>query len=138
MKRVSHSIEETKKIAAEFARALLGGEVVALAGDLGTGKTTFVKGVADALGVMHVVRSPTFAILHAYQTNGPNIKHVVHVDAYRLKPGETRELGLDDWLGRADAVLLIEWPEKLEGIDKPTTTVRFSHGKKPDERFISF
>ena len=138
MEHVTFSLEETKQLAAEFASGLCGGELVALEGELGSGKTSFVKGVTEALGVHEEVRSPTFTLLHVYETHHPSVKYVVHVDAYRLKrPEELHELGLLEWFGRDDAVIFVEWPERLEGVlPSPTKTVRFSHGTVASERVI--
>ncbi len=111
MVHVSRSAEETKKIAADFARTLQGGELVLLEGELGAGKTTFAQGLCETLGVQGPVRSPTFAILHAYDADAGSVRRVAHLDLYRFKkPEEALELGLDDWLDRPDAVVLAEWP----------------------------
>ncbi len=138
MERATSSLEETKHLAAEFVASLRGGELVALEGELGSGKTTFVKGVTEAFGVHEEVRSPTFTLLHVYETRHPSVKYVVHVDAYRLKhPEELRELGLEEWFDRDDAVIFVEWPGRLEGaLPTPTKTVRFKHGGNASERFI--
>jgi tRNA threonylcarbamoyladenosine biosynthesis protein TsaE len=134
----SRSPEETKKIAADFARTLHGGELVSLCGELGSGKTSFVKGIAKALGVEEEVRSPTFTLMQVFETRHPCVIYVVHVDAYRLRrPDELKELGLQEWFGRTDTAIFIEWPERLEGVlPTPTRTVRFSHGSYPSERCL--
>ena len=103
--------EETKRVAAEFARSLHGGEIVFLEGELGAGKTTFVKGLVEALGSTDDARSPTFSVMNLYQTSGNQIAQVAHLDCYRLKrPEELLELGLEDLLNRTDTVLVVEWP----------------------------
>ena len=111
MIHVTTSPEETKRVAAEFAKTLHGGEVVFLQGELGSGKTTFVKGLVEALGSVDDARSPTFAIMHLYEVSHGEIKQVAHLDCYRLKrPEELLELGLEDLLERTDTVLVVEWP----------------------------
>jgi len=94
-----------------FARSLRPPIAVGIAGELGTGKTTLVRAVAHGLGVAEPVTSPTFALVHRYTGTRTT---VYHVDAYRLKPSDqTADLGLDEALAEPDAVVLIEWPERL-------------------------
>lgn len=120
----TYSAEETKAVAADFAASLAGGEIVALAGELGAGKTTFTQGLCAALGVTDAVTSPTFSIMNVYHGR----LRVVHLDLYRLK--STREiamLGLEEYLGAPDTVALIEWPDAVEGVEwKPNATVRLT------------
>lgn len=98
---------ETERIAARLAGGLRPGEVVIVSGELGTGKTTFVRGACRALGVTDSVTSPTFTIGQRYAGPVP----VSHLDLYRLGPLEGEEPGLiDDYL-TPDAVCFIEWPE---------------------------
>ncbi|HVM42064.1 MAG TPA: tRNA (adenosine(37)-N6)-threonylcarbamoyltransferase complex ATPase subunit type 1 TsaE [Gemmatimonadales bacterium] len=95
--------------------------VVAIGGELGTGKTTLVRAIARALGVREPVTSPTFALVHRYAGTGVTI---YHVDAYRLRrAADAADLGLDDMLAEPDSVVLIEWPERL-GPAMPPATLR--------------
>lgn len=104
---------------ASFARALSRPAVVALSGELGTGKTTLARAIARGLGVSEGVTSPTFALVHRYE-GAPS--SVWHVDAYRLKPGdEVRDLGFERMLADEDGVVLIEWPERLGAAAPPAT-----------------
>jgi tRNA threonylcarbamoyladenosine biosynthesis protein TsaE len=98
---------------ASFAATLGGPVVVGLSGELGAGKTTLVRAISAALGVTERVTSPTFALVHRYAgRDGP----VYHVDAYRLRStDEARDLGFEEMLREAGAVVLIEWPERLAG-----------------------
>ncbi len=97
----------TLRLGGEIAAALRRGDVVALFGDLGAGKTTFARGILQALGHTDVVPSPTFTIVQQYETAGLD---VAHFDLYRLTdPGEMVELGLDEACHRG--AVLIEWPE---------------------------
>jgi tRNA threonylcarbamoyladenosine biosynthesis protein TsaE len=109
------------RFGAEFARSLRPPPpvVVAMAGDLGTGKTTLVRAIARALGVTEPVTSPTFALVHRYAGVATT---VYHVDAYRLRrAADAADLGLDDMLGEPDSVVLIEWPERLGDALPPVT-----------------
>lgn len=105
----SHSESETIAIAREFAARLQPGDVVLLFGDLGAGKTAFVRGLAQGLGIdPGEVSSPTFTIIQHYSGGRAPL---LHVDLYRLEPKEVDDLGLEEL---ADgAVLAIEWAERL-------------------------
>jgi tRNA threonylcarbamoyladenosine biosynthesis protein TsaE len=107
---ISRSESETEALGAVLARDLRPGDVVALTGDLGAGKTAFVRGLARGLSLdPGQVSSPTFALVHEYR--GGRLP-LFHVDLYRLSGAEAEDLGLDE-LGVADGVLAIEWPERL-------------------------
>lgn len=115
--------QETKQIAHDFAVKLTGGEVICLFGELGAGKTVFVKGLARALGVHDNITSPTFTLMNLYSTNTTNaltqtnIKFLIHIDTYRLKnEQELLDIGIDDYLGKPDKICIIEWPEKMKNI----------------------
>jgi tRNA threonylcarbamoyladenosine biosynthesis protein TsaE len=96
---------------ARIAGRLRPGDVVALSGGLGAGKTTLARGIIAALGHEGEVPSPTFTIVEVYDNLRPPL---VHADFYRLeRPGEADELGLDDY--REGAALLAEWPERVGG-----------------------
>ncbi|MBI5369798.1 tRNA (adenosine(37)-N6)-threonylcarbamoyltransferase complex ATPase subunit type 1 TsaE [Candidatus Uhrbacteria bacterium] len=111
---ISSSPEQTKQIAAAFTKTLTGGEVILLEGDLGSGKTTFVQGVAEALGCEGAIRSPTFSIMNIYPTSHPTIKRLIHMDLYRLKnASELTPLSLEEQLD-AGSILLVEWSKLLE------------------------
>ena len=131
MTHATHSAEETKRVAADLASALRGGETIALVGDLGAGKTTFAQGFCAALGVTATVTSPTFAIMNVYEVRrgeDSKVRRVVHLDLYRLKSArEIAALGLEEFLGKPDTVALIEWPEAVDGVEwKANVTVRLS------------
>ena len=111
IERVLRSEAETTALAAALAEALAPGDLVALEGDLGAGKTTFARGAIRALGVPEgiAVTSPTFALLHEYEGRIA----VAHTDFYRLGgEAELEELGLDELLDRG-AVLFVEWGRKF-------------------------
>lgn len=106
---VTASAAETRALAAELAAALPPDTVLALHGDMGVGKTTFVQGLAQGLGVKEQVTSPTFAIYSVYA--GTHTK-LVHLDAYRLEnERQLEELLLEEFLA-SPWCLAVEWPEK--------------------------
>ena len=111
----------TMALGRRIAECLSPGDVVALEGDLGAGKTTLARAILAALGVAENVPSPTFTLVQSYDT--PRLK-VSHYDLYRLKhPSELRELGLEEAL--EDGAALIEWPERAdvpEGLSVRLTT----------------
>lgn len=124
--------QETIALARRFAKKLKGGEIVLLEGELGAGKTTFVKGMAKALGIKQQIKSPTFVLLRSY-------KNFVHCDAYRINnPQELMQAGLADWLKNKQAIVIIEWGEKVLPIIKKFNPIRikFKHGKTKNERII--
>lgn len=103
----------TARLAIRIADMLRPGDVVALTGGLGAGKTTLARAIISALGYAGEVPSPSFAILEVYDPPSLRLR-VVHADFYRLEDPEERvELGLDDY--RADAALIAEWPEHAGG-----------------------
>ncbi len=103
----------TDALARRIAGLLHSGDVVALSGGLGAGKTTLARAIIAALGYTAEVPSPSFAIIEVYDPPALRLR-VVHADFYRLEdPAEVEELGLDDY--RADAVLIAEWPEHAGG-----------------------
>ena len=104
---ISHSPEETFDLGRRFAAELRPGDVLALAGELGAGKTQFVKGLAVGLGVEEPVTSPTFTLVHEHAG-------LTHLDLYRLEqPEEVLAIGLDDYL-ESGSVTVIEWADKFE------------------------
>jgi len=138
---LSHNERETERIAERFAKTLRGGEVILLTGELGAGKTVFVRGLARGLGVRGRITSPTFVLMRVHAVDGrksfvvrkrprhhlttndsglKTLRHFVHIDAYRIH--DTRELeaiGLLEWVGRPDAVVAIEWGERIRRIAPP-------------------
>lgn len=137
-KTTSQSEKETQDIGFNLAKNLKGGEVVALMGNLGAGKTIFTKGLARGLGVKKIITSPTFILMKAYKIKHDKIENFIHVDAYRLKnERDLREIGLIDWLGKENSVVVIEWAEKVKKIlPKTTTWVKIKSGKGETERTI--
>jgi tRNA threonylcarbamoyladenosine biosynthesis protein TsaE len=116
----SSSSEETEAIAGRLAGVLRAGDVVTVSGELGAGKTTFVRGACRALGVTQPVTSPTFTIGHRYDG-------VTHLDLYRFSGVSAAEWGdLEPYFD--DAIAFVEWPEAGEGaLPHPSVRVRLGH-----------
>lgn len=107
---LTQSEEETQGVAARLASELKAGDVVLLSGNLGAGKTAFVRGLAAGLGIEPAdVSSPTFTLVHEYRGGRLTL---YHVDLYRLDRAAAEDLGLEE-MGVADGVLAIEWPDRL-------------------------
>jgi tRNA threonylcarbamoyladenosine biosynthesis protein TsaE len=106
----SSSEAQTRQIAAAFATGLRSGAVLLLSGDLGAGKTAFVRGLAEGLGIdADEVTSPTFTLVHEYR--GGRLP-LIHVDLYRLDRADLDEIGLDHDLAER-GIVAVEWPERL-------------------------
>jgi len=119
----TRSAEETEALGEVLGQKLDSGDLVLLYGDLGTGKTTFVKGLARGLGVPEdtYVVSPSFVLINEYQGRVP----LYHVDLYRLSPEDVEELGL--WELLSQGVMVIEWAERLERAPWPRLRVYFTY-----------
>ena len=136
---ISHSPEETKKIAEEFSKNLKGGEVVAFTGNLGAGKTCFTSGLAKGLGFLGRVTSPTFALMNEYSGGRLN---VFHFDMYRISSWEDLySSGFFDYTEQG-GVVVAEWSENIGGalnentifidilnIDETTRKITISKGE---------
>lgn len=140
--------QETKRIAAEFAFSLKskseGATVTGLYGELGSGKTTFMKYVAEALGVKETIQSPTFVIMKRYDVRivsneaPPEFNFLIHIDAYRIEHDqEMLNLGWQEIISNPKNLVFVEWPEKIEGIMPEHKKVIFEHIGE-NERKIKF
>lgn len=142
----THSTGETRALGADTARAARPGSVIALKGDLGAGKTTFVQGFLEALGAEGPYVSPTFVIMKEYDLpetlpvdggkraglaapSATDIRRVYHMDAYRIDdPEEIARLGFEEWIADPQGIVLVEWPEKIESLlpaDTDTVSLRW-------------
>ena len=112
---ITNSFEETQKLGFDFAKEVEDVSVLALHGDLGGGKTTFIQGLAKGLGINKKIISPTFIIMRSYKM--PVIlkkRHFYHIDLYRVNSeDDVRELGLIELINDTGNLLAIEWPEKI-------------------------
>lgn len=132
----TYSFEETEQFACEFGKTLGSGAVIALSGDLGAGKTVFARGVARGLGVDEPVTSPTFTIAQEYKLK--NGRRLCHLDLYRIDDVEAGlAFGVDEFIDDPDAVVLIEWSERIEEILPSNRTRVFIRHLGEDEREIS-
>lgn len=130
---VTRSPAETEAVACELGAALESGSVVALYGDLGAGKTCFVRGLARGLNVRDAVTSPTFALIHEYA----GVRPLRHVDLYRIGSVDAAsELGLEEMFD-GDGVTVVEWAERADALlPARTVRIRISEGSGPGERRI--
>lgn len=139
---ITKSFKETKKLGLNFAKTLEKGDVVCLYGDLGSGKTTFVQGVAEGLGIKRRIISPTFIIVRCYELQAPHfafasrgkqnskfksLERFYHVDLYRIESERDIEgLGIEEIINNKNNIIAIEWAQNLKS---------FLHGKRIDVRF---
>ena len=130
---ITHSEQETERLGARFGAALPDGSVVAFYGELGSGKTAFVRGMAAGMGIGEGVSSPTFTIVNEYS----GARKLFHFDMYRLGGAdELYDIGWEDYLGRG-GVCAVEWSENVPGAfegDEVVVTFRKGEG---DEREIT-
>lgn len=111
---ITNSAFETEKFGEKLAKKVKKGGIIALYGELGSGKTTFVRGLARGLGIKKRVLSPTFIFIRPYKINS---KILYHIDLYRInKFEETRGLGLEEILSKPKNIVVIEWAEKVKKI----------------------
>ena len=133
----SKSAEETQKLGEHIAAYLKPGDVLCLYGDLGSGKTTFVQGIAKGLEIEEIPNSPTFIIQREYPVTKNGISTLYHLDLYRMEnESDIQSTGISSTLKEKDAVVIIEWPEKaLKLLPEKRIDVHFSH--QDDSRAIT-
>lgn len=137
MKIVSKKIEDTIQAAQKLARELQGGQVVALYGQLGAGKTVFVKALAEELGITENITSPTFVLMKVYSLDNGAAKNFIHVDCYRLDRAEDlSDIGLSDYMGQPESIVVIEWADKIKNLPADAIRVEIDY-KSGDQRKIS-
>jgi len=127
MSHTTYSEQETHALAHTFLKQLTGGEVIELVGDLGSGKTAFVRGLAEALGAKARVKSPTFTVMNEYPVEGhPSIERIVHIDLYRFKdPSQISALEFNDYKND-ETIICIEWPNIFnESVIDSTHVIKF-------------
>ena len=134
MQYITHSPDETRALGRTLAQALQGGAVVAFTGDLGAGKTAFVSGMAEGLGIEERVTSPTFTIVNEYE--GGRLP-LFHFDMYRLgSADELFHIGWEDYLARG-GVCAVEWSENVaEALEEDAVRVDIARGEDDNSRVI--
>ena len=142
MIKISKNTQDTNTIANDFLIKVLKLKneqalIVGLYGDLGTGKTTFVKSIAKTLNIKRKVNSPTFVIMKKYSLNLENYRFLFHIDAYRLKNAkEIVKLGWKEIISNPENIVFIEWPEKvLKAMPKKHHRILISHTIKDYRSF---
>ena len=129
----SKNKEETMAIGHRLVNILPNGSVVKLTGDLGAGKTTLVRGIAEALHIKEVVQSPTFNIMKIYFKGD---KPLIHIDAYRLADINT-DIGLDEYIGYPTGLTVIEWPEFIiDQIPEEAIEITITHEGDDNRKII--
>jgi len=153
-KFILRSVADTQRLARRIAQSLHGGEVLALTGPLGAGKTTFTAALAKSLGVKRRVKSPTFIVLQTFRiplkarssqcfatlrrARKLKANTLCHVDAYRLEStNELEALGLHDYLGAPNVITVIEWAEKI-GEALPHNSMWLHFDPKEKVRIVTF
>lgn len=122
--------EEMIALGEKIASKINGGDIILLQGEMGAGKTTMTKGIAKGLGITDEIVSPTFTLMNVYnvvKSQKSNVKSLIHIDTYRLESEDNLiEIGVEDYLGQADTITIIEWPEKITTLLKNKKTIEIS------------
>ncbi len=120
-------LTEATKLAETIAKTVKGGEIFALSGDLGAGKTTFTKALGRALGVKQTIPSPTFVMMQEFSTSKPKKLTLYHLDLYRTNSfKEVEGLGITQWWGRPETITVIEWADKIaDHLPKNAIRIKF-------------
>jgi len=137
MEFITESSQETKDLGQKIAADLVGGEILALTGDLGSGKTTFVQGFSKGLGLTSRIISPTFILMRKYRASD---KDFYHIDLYRLEKEVDKEvvnLGVTDIWGKPGNIVVIEWAEKIKDLIPKSAKWIFFENLGEDKRKIT-
>jgi len=120
-KYLTTSEKQTFNLGKKLTNTFKGGDILALSGSLGAGKTIMAKGIAAGLGIKKIITSPTFVLMKVYSIKAKSYKLIVnklvHIDCYRiLNPQEIIDIGAVEYFGRPDTIVVIEWAEKIKNI----------------------
>ena len=132
--KITNSKEETMELGKSLAHKLPNGMTLTFSGDLGAGKTTFVRGLAEGLNIKEVVQSPTFNIMKIYLKGD---RPLIHIDAYRLADIDT-DIGLDEYIGYETGITVIEWPMFIKKLIPSDALEVEIHNLGDDKREIKF
>lgn len=132
----TNSEDQTIQLGEKIAETLISGDVVALYGDLGSGKTEFVKGVCNFFEVDEIVTSPTFTIVNKYSGQiGNSPITIYHIDLYRIeKDKELLEIGFNEYLRDSEAITLIEWAERTSFIPESAIKIKITSDTSDDNK----
>ena len=141
----SNKESETRVIAKNFAKTLKTKKrgrnalVIGLMGELGAGKTTFIKSFTRSMGVRKKITSPTFIIFRRFKINNKSFANIFHIDAYRIKgKNELSAVGIEKILESPSNIVLVEWADMIKKVlPKTTIWVKFKYGKERNERTIT-
>ena len=144
MEILTKSAKETKNFGRKISANLKGGETLALVGDLGSGKTTFVQGLAEGLGIDGRVTSPTFILMREHELpvddKPSNIGKLYHLDLYRLEKNikrEVEDLGLPDIWEKGEDVVVVEWAEKAKEVfPENTIWINFDYINENERKIV--
>jgi len=130
---ITNNSKATKTLGRNFAKSLRVGDIICLYGDLGSGKTTFVQGLAEGIGVKEKIISPTFIIIRAYPS-----KNFYHIDLYRIENDHIKGLGLEEILEDPFSITAIEWAQNLKSLmPEKRIDVKFSYSGE-NKRKVTF
>ena len=137
MELITKSPQETQRLGSKVAADLRGGEILALSGELGSGKTTFVQGLAKTLGIKQRIISPTYILVRRYDLKE---KFLYHVDLYRFEKNvikEIKNIGLEEMWDNPNSITVIEWAEKIKDIiPKSATWIYFENIGKNKRKIV--
>ena len=121
--KIKLPLSKAESAAKKIAKIIKGGEVFALIGELGSGKTTFTKALGKALGIRQTISSPTFVMMQQFEIPKSKL-FLYHLDLYRTKSfKEVKSLGITEWWGHPQTVTVIEWADKILNNLPPNTTI---------------
>ncbi len=133
--RITQNAGETKAFGRDLAKSLKNHDIIALSGELGAGKTTFIQGIAEGLGITDYVTSPSFTLINEYKGK----YSLYHIDLYRLEELEQiRDLGIEDYFEK-DGIIIIEWAERMkELLPKKVRKIKLEIISENERRISSF